>query len=146
MKLYQSDRAPNPRRARMFMAEKGIDLDQVEIINLDIMAGENLTDEYKRKNPLGGVPTLELDNGTCIAESMAISRYFEEIHPEPPLMGSNPEEKAIIEMWNRRMELNLLFPVAMAFRNLSRAFEDREIARPNTVKSASSARPRCSAF
>ena len=126
MKLYQSDRAPNPRRARMFMAEKGIDLDQVEIINLDIMAGENLTDEYKKKNPLGGVPTLELDNGTCIAESMAISRYFEEIHPEPPLMGSNPEEKAIIEMWNRRMELNLLFPVAMAFRNLSRAFEDRE--------------------
>jgi len=126
MKLYQSDRAPNPRRARVFMAEKGVDMSQVEIINLDLMAAENLSDEYKRKNPLGGVPTLELDNGTCIGESMAISRYFEELYPEPPLMGRDPEEKAIIEMWNRRMELNLLLPVAMAFRNISGAFTDRE--------------------
>lgn len=126
MKLYQSDKAPNPRRARVFMVEKGVDMSQVEIINLDIMAAENLTDDYKKKNPLGGVPTLELDNGTCIAESMAISRYFEEIQPEPPLMGRGAEDKAIVEMWNRRMELNLLLPVAMAFRNISGAFKDRE--------------------
>jgi len=130
MKLYQSDRAPNPRRVRVFMAEKGIDFNEIEIVDLDLVAAENLSEEYKRKNPLGGVPTLELDNGTCIAESMAISRYFEETHPEPPLMGTDAESKAIIEMWNRRMELNFLFPVAMAFRNISGAFADREKCSP----------------
>jgi glutathione S-transferase len=112
------------------MAEKGIDFNEIEIVDLDLVAAENLSEEYKRKNPLGGVPTLELDNGTCIAESMAISRYFEETHPEPPLMGTDAESKAIIEMWNRRMELNFLFPVAMAFRNISGAFADREKCSP----------------
>lgn len=130
MKLYQSEKAPNPRRARVFMAEKGVDMSQVEIINLDIMAGENLSDEYKQKNPMGGIPMLQLDNGTCIAESMAISRYFEEIHPEPPLMGRDAEDKAIVEMWNRRMELNLMLAVGMAFRNISGAFKDREKCSP----------------
>lgn len=126
MKLYQSDRAPNPRRVRVFMAEKGLNMDEVEIINLDLVAGENLSADYRRKDPMCGVPTLELDDGTCISESIAISRYFEEIHPEPALMGRNPKDKAAIEMWNRRMELKLLMSVGMAFRNISGAFADRE--------------------
>jgi len=126
MKLYQSDRAPNPRRVRIFMAEKGLDLGNMEIINLDLVAGENLSADYRRKDPMCGVPTLELDDGTCISESVAISRYFEEIQPEPALMGRDAKSKAAIEMWNRRMELKLLLPIALAFRNISRAFADRE--------------------
>lgn len=130
MKLYQSERAPNPRRVRIFMAEKDIDLNTVEVIDLDLMAGDNLSAEYKAKNPMGGVPTLELDDGTCIGESMAISRYFEDTQPEPALMGTDAKDAALVEMWNRRMELNLLFPVAMAFRNISGAFKDREKVSP----------------
>ncbi len=126
MKLYESARAPNPRRARIFMAEKGIDMSTVERIEMDLAAGDNLSADFKQKNPMGGVPTLELDDGTCISESMAISRYFEEIHPEPPLMGRDALDKANVEMWNRRMELSLLFPVALAFRNISGMFADRE--------------------
>ncbi|MES1924113.1 glutathione S-transferase [Salinisphaera sp. T31B1] len=126
MKLYETARAPNPRRARMFMAEKGIDLNDVERIELDLAAGDNLSADFKQKNPMGGVPTLELDDGTFISESMAISRYFEEIHPEPPLMGRDALDKARVEMWNRRMELGLLFPVALAFRNITATFADRE--------------------
>ena len=123
MKLYETKGAPNPRRVRIFLAEKGIDVEGVE---LNLRDGDNLKEDFRSKNPFGRVPTLELDDGTCIAETIAISRYLEEIQPAPPLFGSTPLEKAQVEMWNRRVELNFLMPVAHAFRNLTGFFKDRE--------------------
>lgn len=131
MKLYESARAPNPRRVRMFMVEKGIDLATIERVEIDLAAGENLSAEYRQMNPMGGVPVLELDDGRFLSESVAICRYFEGTHPEPPLMGVSAEEQATIEMWNRRMEMNLLLPVAMSFRHGSGFFADRETVCPD---------------
>lgn len=124
MRLHQFAQSPNPRRVRMFMAEKGIE--DVEFVEVDIRAGENLSAAYRAKNPLGVVPTLELDDGTCIGESVAICRYLEGIHPEPSLFGSDPLSQGRIEMWNRGVEFNVLLQVAMSFRNLSGIFADRE--------------------
>jgi len=126
MRFYDAKQAPSPRRARMFMAEKGVNFDDIEFVPLDLGKGDNLQSDYRQKNPLGRVPTLELDDGTCIAESVAICRYFEETIPEPPLMGTDAKDKALIEMWQRRMEINLFLSVGMAFRNLSGFFADRE--------------------
>lgn len=126
MRLHQFSQSPNPRRVRMFMAEKGMDLDAVEFVEVDIAAGENLSEDYRAKNPFGVVPTLELDDGTCIGESVAICRYLEGINPEPPLFGSDPASQGTIEMWNRGVEFNLFLQIAMAFRNLSGFFSDRE--------------------
>lgn len=126
MKLYSADRAPSPRRALILMREKGVNMDEVEIINLDLGKGENLEADYRKKNPMGRVPMLELDDGTCLAENNAIARYFEETIPQPPLMGHDAKDKAIVEMWASRMELNFFLPVGMAFRNLSGFFKDRE--------------------
>lgn len=126
MKLYDCKTAPNPRRVRIFMAEKGIDPARIETIQVDIVGGENLDAEFLEKNPIGRVPVLQLDDGTCIAESVAISRYFEELHPQPPLFGSDTLDRVNIEMWNRRMDVNLGYPVFMAFRHLSGQFADRE--------------------
>lgn len=122
MKIYDSQVAPNPRRVRIFLAEKGI---QVPYEQVDLMQAANRTPEFRRKNPLGTVPVLELDDGTCIAESVAICRYFEELHPEPPLMGRNARERAVVEMWQRRMELELFIPIAQVFRNLHPFFAGR---------------------
>ncbi|MES1937029.1 glutathione S-transferase family protein [Salinisphaera hydrothermalis] len=131
MKIYEMRRAPNPRRLRIFLAEKGIDLADFEIEQLDLAAGDNLSASFKAKNPMSGVPVLEFDDGQCLSESMAICRYFEVTHPEPPLMGDSAESQARIEMWNRRMELHLLFPVAMAFRHITGHFADREAVFPD---------------
>lgn len=131
MKLYETRRAPNPRRVRIFLAEKEIDLSQIERVEVDIAKAENLTEDYRRMNPLGGVPVLELDDGRFLSESVAICRYFEVLHPEPPLMGVSAVDQATIEMWNRRMELNLLLPIAMAFRHGSSYFADREAVCPD---------------
>ena len=106
------------------MKEKGIDIDKTEI---DLVAGSNLKDDFKAKNPFGRVPVLELDDGTCIAESQAINHYLELIHPQPNLFGDSPEEVARIEMWSRRVDLNLLMPCAQAFRNKTGFFKDREV-------------------
>jgi glutathione S-transferase len=114
MKLYDSATAPNPRRVRVFLAEKGI---AVPTEQVDIIKAVNREPAFRGKNPLGTVPVLELDDGTCIAESIAICRYFEETHPEPPLMGLDARDRAVVEMWQRRMELELLIPVAQVFRN-----------------------------
>lgn len=122
MKIYEANMAPNARRVRIFLAEKGIDMDYEQV---DIMAGENLSDEFKRKNLTTKIPVLELDDGTFIGESVAICRYFEELHPENPLMGSTPKEKAEIEMWHRRVELHLLVPMAMAAQHGLGFFKDR---------------------
>lgn len=131
MKLYEMRRAPNPRRLRIFLAEKGIDLADLDIEQLDLAAGDNLSADFRAKNPMGGVPVLEFDDGRCLSESMAICRYFEVAHPEPVLMGDTADAQATIEMWNRRMELHLLMPVAMAFRHTTGHFSDREAVFPD---------------
>ena len=112
MKLYDLPPSPNARRVRIFIAEKGLEIPTVAI---DIGKGENRQPDYLAKNSLGRMPVLELDDGTCIAESHAICRYLEEIHPEPPLMGRDPVERALVEMWNRRMELEILLPTISVF-------------------------------
>jgi glutathione S-transferase len=114
MKLYDYSYAPNPRRVRMFLAEKGI---QVPTVQVDIMKGEQKQPEYRKIAPNGLLPALELDDGTVILESVAICRYFEGMQPSPPLMGVDPLDAAIVEMWQRRMEFELLMPMGMTFRN-----------------------------
>ena len=109
------------------MKEKGIDIPKTEI---DLRGGENLSDDYRAKNPCGRVRVLQLDDGSYLSESQAICLYLEGLHPEPNLFGSSAEEKAKIEMWSRRVELNLLMPVAQAFRNLTGFFKDRETCVP----------------
>src|SRR5262249_32515946 len=104
MKLYNHALAPNPRRVRIFAAEKGIEL---TLQDVDVLAGQSRTPEFLAKNPSGGVPVLELEDGSCLAESVAICRYLEGLHPEPNLFGRDLREQAQIEMWNRRMELEL---------------------------------------
>jgi glutathione S-transferase len=122
MKILEFSAAPNPRRVRIFLAEKGLD---VPLEPVDIARGENRQPEFLARNPLGTVPVLELDDGTCLAESVAICRYFEELHPEPPLFGRGPLERARVEMWNRRMELELFAPIAQVFRNTHAFFKGR---------------------
>ena len=114
MLLYHDPAAPNPRRVRIFAAEKGIHLETIEV---SIAAGANLKPEFRAKNPLRLLPVLELDDGRILRESMAISRYLEELQPEPNLFGRDAWERAQVEMWNRHAELELLFPIAQAFRN-----------------------------
>jgi glutathione S-transferase len=122
VKLYSHPLAPNPRRARIFLAEKDIG---VPVVQLDIFKGENREPAYLAKNPLGGVPFLELDDGTIIAESVAICRFFEEMQPEPNLMGHTPLERAQIEMWQRRMELQILANTGGCFRHTNAIFAGR---------------------
>ena len=122
MKLYDSQAAPNPRRVRVFLAEKGI---TVPIEQVDITKAVNREPAFRAKNPLGTVPVLELDDGTCIAESVAICRYFEETQPAPPLMGIDARDRAVVEMWQRRMELELFIPIAQVFRNSHPFFAGR---------------------
>lgn len=104
MKLYDYQPFPHPRRVRMFLAEKGID---IPVEQIDVMAGEHKSDSYLSKNPEGLVPLLELDNGQYIGETVAISRYFEASQPEPALMGDAAEDQAVVEMWHRKVESGL---------------------------------------
>jgi glutathione S-transferase len=115
MKLYDGGRAPNPRRVRIFLAEKGITVptEQVELGQL-----QQRSDAYTAINPMQRVPALVLDDGTVIAESIAICRYFEALHPDPPLFGRGALESALVEMWNRRAEFNLFGPVTTVFQHL----------------------------
>jgi glutathione S-transferase len=122
MKIYNSPTAPNPRRVRVFLAEKGV---QVPSEDVDIGKAVNRQPEFRKKNPMAGVPVLELDDGACIAESVAICRYFEELHPEPNLFGVGAKERAEVDMWNRRMEFNLLQPIADTFRQRHEFFKGR---------------------
>ena len=122
MKLYNHSMAPNPRRVRIFLAEKGISLPTEEV---DLMAGKNRSPDFLAKNPSGGLPVLELDDGACLAESVAICRYLEGLRPEPNLMGRDPREQAEIEMWNRRIELELFAAVGQTVRNTHPMFKDR---------------------
>ncbi len=122
MKLYDTKLAPNPRRVRIFLAEKNIEIPKIE---MDLQAGDNLSKDFIAKNPFAKVPALELDDGTIISETMAICRYFEELEAEPNLMGNSALEKAQIEMWQRRAEFHFMFPVGMAFQHGTGFFKDR---------------------
>jgi glutathione S-transferase len=114
MKLYDVREAPNPRRVRVFLAEKGMD---VELVPVDLQRGEHKTPEFRARNSAGQVPVLELDDGTCISESVAICRYIEGLQPSPSLFGATPLDLARIEMHNRRIELGLFVPVGTAWVN-----------------------------
>jgi glutathione S-transferase len=141
MKLYDSKMAPNPRRTRIFLAEKGISVPTEQV---DIGAKQHLTPEYTSVNPLQRMPTLVLDDGTVITESIAICRYFEVLQPEPPLFGTGAKEIALVEMWNRRCELNLFFPVAHVFRHTHPAMKELEV--PQVPAWAEANRPRIADF
>lgn len=113
MKLYKSI-GPNPRVVRMFLAEKGVTLDEVEV---DLRGGENRQPPYNVEvNPAGQTPALQLDDGSCLTEITAICEYLEERHPSPPLIGSTPEERAAARMWTRRVDLKICEPMANGFR------------------------------
>lgn len=115
MKLYDGGRAPNPRRVRIFFAEKSVPLP--EIVPIDIALKQHRTPEFTRINPAQRLPVLVLDDGTALAETMAICRYLESLHPEPKLFGGSAKELAVVEMWNRRVELGLFASVAAVFRH-----------------------------
>ena len=102
----------NPRMVRFYLVEKGIDLPRQEV---DLLGGENRRSEYLQINPAGQLPALELSDGTFIGETAAIMEYLEELHPEPPLIGSNPEERAITRMWWRRVEIGICRPMVLGF-------------------------------
>jgi glutathione S-transferase len=124
MKLYDMVKAPNPRRVRIFLAEKGIEIPRIEV---DIAAGENLRPDYLAVNPRGVVPTLVLDDGRRLDESIAICRYIEALHPDPDLFGRDAHEQGEIEQWQRRMEFDGMFNVAAVFRNTAPAYADRGV-------------------
>ena len=115
MKLYgDQNPAPNPRRVRIFLSEKNI---EVEHERVSLREGAHKTPEFLEKNSLGQVPVLELDDGSYISESVSICRYLEETHPEPPLFGRDAKDKALIDMWCRRIELRLMIPIANIWRH-----------------------------
>ncbi len=124
MKFLETRQAPNPRRVRIFLAEKGI---TVPFEELDLMKGALKTPEFSQLNKFQRVPVLILDDGTAIAETMAICRYFEETQPEPALLGTGARGRAVVEMWNRRMELGLFTHVSQAFRHLHPAMASLEV-------------------
>ena len=125
MMLYEFSIAPGPRRVRIFVAEKGIEIPSVQI---NTRERQQFSDEYRAVNPNCVVPALVLDDGTCIGETVAICRYLEETHLEPNLMGRDAKEKALIEMWNRQAELEGYLAAVDALRNSAPMFEDRGVA------------------
>ena len=141
MILYDGGRAPNPRRVRIYLAEKGI---MVPLEPVDLGALQHKSVDFAAINPVQRVPALALDDGSVIAESIAICRYFEALHPEPPLFGVGARAIAEVEMWNRRLELNLLFPIAHVFRNTHPAMREMEV--PQVPAWAEANKPRIMTF
>ena len=137
MKLYDTRLAPNPRRVRVFLAEKGIVVPSEQV---DLGKLEQKGEDYSRINPFQRTPTLVLDDGTVISESVAICLYFEALQPDPPLFGEGPLGRAMVEMWQRRAEFHLLLPVAMAFRHSHPAMSEME--KPQFPDFAAANRPR----
>ena len=137
MKLYDTKTAPNPRRTRIFLAEKGITVPTKQV---DMTTFQHRTPEYTAINPFQRMPALLLDDGTVITESMAICRYFEVLQPEPALFGQGAKEIALVEMWNRRCEINFFANVAAVFRHLHPAMKEYEI--PQVPAYAEAMRPK----
>lgn len=141
MKLYDGGRAPNPRRVRIFLAEKGI---EVPLVPIDMGAMGHRSEEIAGRNPLRRLPVLELDDGTILTESIAICRYFEALHPEPILFGHGALGQAQVEMWQRRIELHFLMPVAQAFRHIHPAMKEWEV--PQIAEWGEANKPRAVEF
>jgi len=141
MKLYDAARAPNPRRVRIFLHEKGLTVPSEQI---DLGAMQQRSSAFTAVNPLQRVPALVLDDGTVITESMAICRYFEAVQPDPSLFGRSAKEIALIEMWNRRLELNLYLPVSHVFRHLHPAMKEMEV--PQVADWGEANKPRVQEF
>ena len=141
MKLYDGGRAPNPRRVKVFLAEKGITV-PLEQVDLGKMAHKS--PEFTTINPVQRVPALQLDDGTVISESIAICRYLEALHPDPPLFGTSPKETAIVEMWERRIEFHLLSLISHVFRNSHPAMKEMEV--PQVPAWAEANKPRVMDF
>ncbi len=130
MKLYSFEHAPNPRRVRIFAAEKGISL---AIEEVDLRAQQQLEPSYQALNPAATVPTLVLDDGTAIGDSMAICRYLEERYPAQPLFGSTAVERAQVEYWSRRADFEGMGAVAEGYRNHVPFFKDRALPGPRPI-------------
>ncbi|MBX9845279.1 MAG: glutathione S-transferase [Xanthobacteraceae bacterium] len=141
MKLYDGGRAPNPRRVKIFLAEKGLSV-PLEQVDLGKLAHKQ--PEYTAVNPLQRVPALELDDGTILTESIAICRYFEALHPEPRLFGQGARDEAMVEMWQRRIEFHLLVPISQVFRHAHPAMKEMEV--PQVPAWAESNKPRVTEF
>jgi len=127
MRFYDCTPAPSPRRARIFIAEKGL---EIETIQIDLRGGEQMTPEFRIINPRCTVPVLVLDDGTAITENAGIASYLEECYPEPPLLGRDPVDKALVASWNARIEFDGLLAVAEAFRNSAKGMKNRGITGP----------------
>ena len=141
MKLYVTHRAPNPRRVTIFLAEKGLDIPREEV---DFAGHQHQSAGFSALNPFQQVPVLVLDDGTVLTETIAICRYFEELHPSPPLFGCTALERAQVEMWQRRMELYFLLPVAHVFRHSHAFMAPFEV--PQIAEFAAANRPKVLKF
>ncbi len=128
MKFYDCKTAPSPRRVRIFIAEKGIDVETVEV---DLASGEQFSEAFRRINPDCVVPALELDDGSHLSEVIAICQYLEERHPEPSLLGATPEERARVSMWNAKVEQQGLWAMADAFRNSVKGLAGKAVTGPH---------------
>jgi glutathione S-transferase len=137
MRLHHSPHAPNARRVRMFLAEKGL---EVPLVAVDLAKLEHRSESYCAVNPFQTVPALELDDGGVISESIAICRYFEELHAAPALFGTGARERAEVEMWQRLAEFQLLYTIAQTFRHTHPAM--REMENPQVPQWAEANRPR----
>ena len=124
MKFYDCASAPSPRRVRIFLAEKGVTLPTVQV---DLRNGEQFTDAFRKINPDCTVPALALDDGTVIADAVAICSYLEEVHPEPPLIGANPQERAVAIAANRMVERDGFYAAMDAFRNVTKGLKGRAL-------------------
>ena len=130
MKFHDCVTAPSPRRVRIFAAEKGIELPTVQV---DLRNGEQFGEAFRALNPTCTVPVLEFGDGTCIYESVAVCRYLEAAHPEPPLMGNSPAEQGVVAMWDHRIETEGFMAAAEMFRNAARGMKDHALAGPDPV-------------
>lgn len=128
MKLYDCKTAPSPRRVRVYLSEKNIEL---ETIQVDLTSGEQFGEAFRRVNPDCVVPVLELDDGTCISEVLAICSYLEALQPQPAMFGESPEEHAAVLMWNAKVEQQGLWPMADAFRNSAKGLVDKALPGPD---------------
>jgi glutathione S-transferase len=133
MKVYDFVGAPNPKRLRVYLAEKGL---RVPVEPINIMTGENRTPEFLKKNPMGGLPVLELDDGSHLSESLAIMEYLEELHPNPPMLGTSPLERARVRSLERIAELGVLSRVAAIFQNTHPFFASRVKQSPDAAENA----------
>ena len=131
MKFYDCTTAPSPRRVRVFLAEKGIDVDTQQI---DLRTGEQFSDSFRAINPDCTVPVLTLDDGTALSEVFAICQYLEDTHPEPPVMGRDAKERAMVTMWNSKIEQQGLAAIAEVFRNKSKGFKSRALTGPQNFE------------